>query len=84
MMKELLKNGHNGWLCGFDAPSISSAFESVLDDETRRAAMGANAWKDVQQFDYERTIREYAAGVHRLAGESMPAAPRPAFKVSAS
>lgn len=84
MMKELLKNGHNGWLCGFDAQSLAAAFESVLDDEARRAAMGANAWKDVQQFDYERTIREYAAGVHQLAGESMPATARPAFEATAS
>ena len=40
MMKELLKNGHNGWLCGFDAPSLSAAFEHVLEDEMRRAHMG--------------------------------------------
>ena len=79
MMKELLVNGRNGWLCGFDAESLAAAFESVLDDESKRVEMGRRAFEDVQQFDYERTIREYALGVHRLAGESMPESPRPAF-----
>ncbi len=83
MMKELIQDGRNGWLCGFDAQSLARAFESVLDDETKRAQMGRTAWQDVQQFDYERTIREYALGVHRLAGETLPASPRPAFEATA-
>lgn len=79
MMKELIVNGRNGWLSGFDAPSLAAAFESVLDDEPRRLAMGLQAHADVQQFDYEKTIRAYAEGVHRLAGETLPSEPRPAF-----
>lgn len=79
MMKELLVDGRNGWLSGFDAKSLAAAFESVLDDEARRRAMGEQATRDVQPFDYERTIREYAAGVHALAGLPMPSQPRPAF-----
>jgi glycosyltransferase involved in cell wall biosynthesis len=83
MMKELIVNGRNGWLSGFDAPSIAAAFEHVLDDADLHQAMSAQAWADVQQFDYERTIREYAAGVHRLAGVPMPEHPRPAVESSA-
>lgn len=80
MMKELIVDGRNGWLCGFDAASLAQAFENVLDDEAKRAEMGRNAWRDAQPFDYERTIREYALGVHRLAGETLPETPRPAFQ----
>ncbi|MEO6710032.1 MAG: glycosyltransferase family 4 protein [Planctomycetota bacterium] len=82
MMKELVRDGENGWLCGFDAASLAAAFEQVLGDESRRVAMGHQAWTDVQPFEYERTIRDYAAGLHRLAGETMPQSPRAAFEAA--
>jgi glycosyltransferase involved in cell wall biosynthesis len=80
MMKELVQDGRNGALCGFDANSLAGALEKVLGDESRRAEMGRNAREDAQAFEYERTIRDYAAGVHALAGEALPAQPRPAFE----
>ncbi|MBK8177997.1 MAG: glycosyltransferase family 4 protein [Planctomycetes bacterium] len=77
MMKELIVEGRNGKLCGFDAPSLADALFQVLADEPRRALLGRNAHLDAQQFEYEHTIRAYAEGVHRLAGQELPPAPHP-------
>jgi glycosyltransferase involved in cell wall biosynthesis len=68
MMKELLVDGHNGCLAGFDGPSLAAAIERLLADEPRRAAMGARAREAAQAFEQARVIRGYAEGLKRLAG----------------
>jgi glycosyltransferase involved in cell wall biosynthesis len=72
MMKELVRPGENGELAGFDAASLAAALRRALEDEPRRARMGAEATKAAQRFEYAATIRDYAAGLHALAGEPMP------------
>jgi glycosyltransferase involved in cell wall biosynthesis len=72
MMKELLRPGENGEIAGFDAPSLAAAMRRALEDEPRRQRMGAEATKAAQRFEYAATIRNYAAGLHELAGEKLP------------
>jgi len=71
MMKELLREGENGALAGFDVESLASAIERVLADEGRRRAMGERARACVQRFEYAAAIRNYAASLHRLAGREL-------------
>ncbi len=70
MMCELLEEGRNGALAGFDVASLAAALERVLADETQRARLGRQACADVQRFEARAMIRGYAEGCHRLAGES--------------
>jgi glycosyltransferase involved in cell wall biosynthesis len=69
MMKELLREGENGALCGFDVESLAAAIERVLADETKRKQMGARARIDAERFEYTSILRGYADGLKRLAGE---------------
>ena len=68
MMRELVRDGENGWLCGFDVDSLTRALGEVLGDEERRLGLGDQARQDVQRFEKRRVIQEYAEGVQRLAG----------------
>jgi len=69
MMVELLREGENGALCGFDVESLAAAIERVLADESARKRMGARARADAERFEYTRILRGYADGLKRLAGE---------------
>jgi glycosyltransferase involved in cell wall biosynthesis len=68
MMKELLVDGENGCVAGFDTPSLVDALRRLLTDEPGRAAMGARARSAAEQFEYARVLRGYADGLKRLAG----------------
>jgi len=68
MMKELLEDGVNGCVAGFDAPSLADAIGRLLSDEEARRAMGARARPAAERFEYARVIRGYAEGLKRLAG----------------
>jgi glycosyltransferase involved in cell wall biosynthesis len=68
MMKELLVDGENGCVAGFDTPSLTDALRRLLKDEAQRAAMGARARAAAEQFEYARVLRGYADGLKRLAG----------------
>jgi glycosyltransferase involved in cell wall biosynthesis len=70
MMRELLREGENGALCGFDVASLASAIERVLGEASKRAAMGVRARNSVLGFERTRVIRAYAEGLKRCAGES--------------
>ncbi|HVS09131.1 MAG TPA: glycosyltransferase family 4 protein [Planctomycetota bacterium] len=72
MMRELLRQGVNGALCGFDAASLAGGLERVLGDEAARRRMGEQARRDVQRFEHAAAIRVYAEGLKRLAGEPIP------------
>jgi glycosyltransferase involved in cell wall biosynthesis len=66
VMNEIVRDGENGVLVGFDVESLARGLRGVLEDEPRRREMGARASGDVQCFEYGTTIREYALGLQSL------------------
>lgn len=80
VMSELLRSGERGALCGFDARSLATALEGVLADDARRELLGASGAREARRFEYARTLRGYAAGLHELArlplSEPAPEKPR--------
>ncbi len=67
MMRELLEDGSNGAVCGFDAASLQAAIGRVLANEAQRRELGRNARAAAQRFEYKRTIQGYAEGLLALA-----------------
>jgi glycosyltransferase involved in cell wall biosynthesis len=74
VMSELLEKGDAGALCGFDVASLADTLERVLGDEPGRRALGANARRIAERFEYARTIRGYAEGLIALVREPDPRA----------
>ncbi len=72
MMMELLEDGRNGYLAGFDTETLAIAFHRVLGDEVERRRMGARARADVQGYEAERMLRDYARGIYDLVGVPFP------------
>ncbi len=70
MMMEIIREGENGYLVGFDVDGLAEAFRKVLTDEDERRRLGANAQRDVQGFEYSRMIRGYAEGLHELVARA--------------
>ena len=68
MMKELLEDGVNGCVAGFDVASLAAAIRRLVSDEAARARMGERARLAAERFEYARVIRGYAEGLKRLAG----------------
>ncbi|HJO27160.1 MAG TPA: glycosyltransferase family 4 protein [Planctomycetota bacterium] len=68
VMGELIRDGHNGALAGFEPRSLADALERVLSDEDARVAMGRAAAEDVACFEYSRAIGVYAQGLKDLIG----------------
>jgi glycosyltransferase involved in cell wall biosynthesis len=68
MMTELLADGAAGLLCEFTSEGLAAALRSALSDEPRRQAMGAEAHRRAQRFEYARTLRGYADGLKQLVG----------------
>ena len=68
VMGELIRDGQNGALAGFEPRSLADAIERVLRDEAGRAAMGQEAARAVADFEYGRTIEFYAQGLKDLIG----------------
>jgi glycosyltransferase involved in cell wall biosynthesis len=68
MMKELLEDGVNGCVAGFDVRSLADAIRRLLSDEEARRAMGLCARPAAERFEYARVIRGYAEGLKRLVG----------------
>jgi glycosyltransferase involved in cell wall biosynthesis len=71
IMAEVLHDGVNGTRAEFDAQSLAGALERALEDEGRRLAMGREARRTAEQFEYGRVIGAYAKGLGRLAGEEL-------------
>lgn len=67
VMPELLEDGRAGRLTGFDAASLADALADVLADEGRRAALGEEAARRAQRFEYHAMLVHYAEGLKRLA-----------------
>jgi glycosyltransferase involved in cell wall biosynthesis len=68
MMTELLEDGAAGRLVGFDVDGLAAGLADVLTDEPRRRALGSEARRRAQRFEYAAILRGYAAGLHRLVG----------------
>ena len=70
MMKELLVDGENGCVAGFDTDSLAAAIERLVGDESRRRSIARQVRGATLGFEYERVIRGYAEGLHRLAARA--------------
>jgi len=68
VMGELLQDRAAGLLCGFDTESLADAIGHVLEDESRRAEMGAAARRIAERFEYASVLEGYARGLHDLVG----------------
>jgi glycosyltransferase involved in cell wall biosynthesis len=66
VMGEILRSGENGECVGFDTASLAAGLKSVLGDETRRQRLGLRAARDVQRFEYTRSVQNYANGLKAL------------------
>jgi glycosyltransferase involved in cell wall biosynthesis len=56
-IREIIKHGENGWLCGTDAMQIRQALETVLGDQTLQKRLGENARQTiVNQFSLDRIV----------------------------
>lgn len=66
VMSEIVRSGENGELVGFDTASLAEGLARVLGDETQRQRMGLRAARDVQRFEYTRTVANYALGLRAL------------------
>lgn len=67
IMGELIEDGVNGALAGFDVASLTDACERVLRDESRRLEMGLRAREATLPFEWTRAIARYADGIKSLA-----------------
>jgi glycosyltransferase involved in cell wall biosynthesis len=63
VMGELIEDGRNGALCGFDVGSLAAALERVLSDDAAARALGEAGRRSVQGFERRTTIRGYAEGL---------------------
>ena len=68
IMGELVEDGVNGALCGFDTASLAEAMARVLGDEEARRAMGRRARAATLPFEWTAAIARYAGGIKALAG----------------
>lgn len=56
-IREIIKHGENGWLCGTDAMQIRHALKTVLGDTTLQKRLGENARQTVvDQFSLDRIV----------------------------
>ena len=71
IMGELVEDGVNGALAGFDVASLADACERVLGDESQRLEMGRRAREATLPFEWTRAIERYAEGIQSLAGSGV-------------
>jgi glycosyltransferase involved in cell wall biosynthesis len=56
-IREIIKHGENGWLCGTDAMQIRQALETVLGDRGLQKRLGVNARQTVlDHFSLDRIV----------------------------
>ncbi|TAJ11726.1 MAG: glycosyltransferase family 1 protein [Planctomycetota bacterium] len=73
VMPELLEDGRAGRLADFDVGSLADALGDVLADDERRGALGAEAARRAQRFEYHAMLANYAEGLKRLAAQAAAA-----------
>ncbi|MEZ6013852.1 MAG: glycosyltransferase family 4 protein [Planctomycetota bacterium] len=74
IMPDLLSDGAAGRSVGWSVEELAQGLDEVLRDEAARRAMGAEAARRVQRFEYHAALAGYANGLKALVG----AAPEPA------
>lgn len=70
VMGELVEDGVNGALVGFDVESLAQGLWRVLGDEERRRELGRRAREATRPFEWKQAIARYAEGIKSLADGS--------------
>ncbi len=70
VMGELIEDGRNGALCGFDIESLADTLERVLADDATARALGEAGRRSVQGFERRATIRGYAEGLKSVVART--------------
>lgn len=66
-IRELIRHGETGWLCGTDPESLRQAIGELLADPERRARLGRNARRAVEQgCALDRVVERELALYHDL------------------
>ena len=73
VMGELVEDGVNGRLVGFDVASLAEGIADVLADEDRRRELGRRARAAAEGYEYHAVLRRYAEGLKTLAREGVHA-----------
>lgn len=69
-IRELIRHGETGWLCGTDPVSIRAAIQELLDRPQLRARLGDNARQFVvEHFALERVVEMELGLLRQVAGE---------------
>ena len=66
IMPEIITDGENGFLSGWDSDEIAQKIRTLLDNPERTKNMAEAGREAVQQYDAETVIRAYAQGYHDL------------------
>jgi glycosyltransferase involved in cell wall biosynthesis len=66
IMTELLRDGENGLLVGWDAFDLANKISLLLDDDMLRERLGNNGRLAVQGFQADSVIAQYAHGLQRF------------------
>jgi glycosyltransferase involved in cell wall biosynthesis len=69
VMPDLVRDGENGWLFDFDAPSLAEKLRAALLDPALYNRAAAACREAILPFERRKTIGLYAAGLQRLAEE---------------
>ena len=70
VMKELLKDGENGYLFHWNQKELFHKILTLLKDENLRRSLGERGRHSVQCFKYEEVIKNYALTYRELAQKS--------------
>ena len=69
IMPDLLADGAAGRLVGWSVDDLARGLDEVLRDEGTRRALGAEAARRVQRFEYHAALARYAHGLQALVGD---------------
>jgi glycosyltransferase involved in cell wall biosynthesis len=81
IMPDLLTDGAAGRIVGWRFDDLARGLDEVLRDEGTRRALGAEAARRVQRFEYHAALARYAHGLQALVGEA-PSGAKPAVEAA--
>lgn len=70
IMPDLLEDGAAGRLVGWGVDDLAAGLDAVLGDEDARRALGREAARRVQRFEYGAALARYADGLKGLVGQA--------------
>jgi glycosyltransferase involved in cell wall biosynthesis len=78
-IRQFIRHGETGWLCGLEADNIRAGIETLLADETLRARLGkAGCEYVVKHFAFEAVAQQELSVLAEVAAlPEPPANPRP-------